>query len=196
MTCLYPICTSGHCKFSSLNRSSSVKFHGDHERWAFFKSSQKFSTGLKSGLCLGHSRTLTSLFWKHSCTALALRLRSLSSPNTNALPHVSSGFPPGYPCVDFPSLILRSPPGPAAEKRPDSVMSACLKVEMHRVWLRPDVEFSRMAKKLNFGLIRPQIILPAGVTVSHMANLSQYVRRYKDVNSETPECSLSNPWHL
>ncbi len=58
--------------------SSSVRLDG--KRWwtAIFRSLQRCSIGFKSGLWLGHSRTVTELLWSHSFVILAVCLGSLS----------------------------------------------------------------------------------------------------------------------
>lgn len=62
---LFQSCTSGHCNVPRSylrERSSSVRLHGVSECEAFFKSTRKFSIGLRSGLWLGYSRTSTVFF--------------------------------------------------------------------------------------------------------------------------------------
>lgn len=56
---LYQPCTSGHCSphSSFQNCSNSGRLHGDWELTAFFKSTHKFSIGLRSDLATeGHYR--------------------------------------------------------------------------------------------------------------------------------------------
>ncbi len=54
------------CHSSLQILSSSVRLDG--KRWwtAIFRSLQRCSIGFKSGLWLGHSRTVTELLWSHS----------------------------------------------------------------------------------------------------------------------------------
>ncbi len=66
------------CHSSLQIISSSVRLDG--KRWwtAIFRSLQRCSIGFKSGLWLGHSRTVTELLWSHSFVILAVCLGSLS----------------------------------------------------------------------------------------------------------------------
>ena len=54
----------------------------------FFSSAHKFTMGLRSGLCDGHSNTLTLLSLSHFATTLEAFLRSLSILKT----HLRPGF--------------------------------------------------------------------------------------------------------
>ncbi len=62
------------CHSSLQILSSSVRLDG--KRWwtAIFRSLQRCSIGFKSGLWLGHSRTVTELLWSHSFVILAVCL--------------------------------------------------------------------------------------------------------------------------
>ncbi len=101
------------CHSSLQILSSSVRLDG--KRWwtAIFRSLQRCSIGFKSGLWLGHSRTVTELLWSHSFVILAVCLGSLSCWKVNLRPslrseHSGEGFRPGYPCTwphsSFPRL--------------------------------------------------------------------------------------------
>ncbi len=118
------------CHSSLQILSSSVRLDG--KRWwtAIFRSLQRCSIGFKSGLWLGHSRTVTELLWSHSFVILAVCLGSLSCWKVNLRPvwgpeHSGEGFRPGYPCTWPHSSFPRLQPVvlvPAAEKHPHSMM--------------------------------------------------------------------------
>ncbi len=85
---------------------------------------------LKSGLWLGHSRTVAELLWSHSFVILAVCLGSLSSWKVNLRPSLrswalwrrfSSRMSLYLAAFIFPS-IATSRPVPAAEKHPHSMM--------------------------------------------------------------------------
>ncbi len=66
-------------------RSSPDSVRLDGKRWwtAIFRSLQRCWIGFKSGLWLGHSRTVTELLWSHSFVILAVCLGSLSCWKVN-----------------------------------------------------------------------------------------------------------------
>ncbi len=70
--------------------SSSVRLDGKHWWTAIFRSLQRCSIGFKSGLLLGHSRTVTELLWSHSFVILAVCLGSLSCWKVNLRPSLRS----------------------------------------------------------------------------------------------------------
>ncbi len=78
------------CHSSLQILSSSVRLDG--KRWwtAIFRSLQRSSIGFKSGLWLGHSRTVTELLWSHSFIILAVCLGSLSCWKVNLRPSLRS----------------------------------------------------------------------------------------------------------
>ncbi len=78
------------CHSSLQILSSSVRLDG--KRWwtAIFRSLQRCSIGFKSGLWLGHSRTVTELLWSHSFVILAVCLGSLSCWKVNLRPSLRS----------------------------------------------------------------------------------------------------------
>ncbi len=81
----------GIFRHSSLQiPSSSVRLDGDHRWTAIFRSLQRFSIGLKSGLWLGHSRTFTELSLSHSSVALVVCLGTLSCWEVNLQPSLRS----------------------------------------------------------------------------------------------------------
>ena len=57
--------------------SSSVRLDGERHCIAIFRSLQRCSIRLKSGLWLGHSSTFRDLSRSHSCIVLSVCLRSL-----------------------------------------------------------------------------------------------------------------------
>ncbi len=96
----------------------------------FFRSLQRCSIGFKSGLWLGHSRTVMELLWSHSFVILAVCLGSLSCWKVNLRPSLrswalwrrfSSRISLYLAAFIFPS-IATSRPVPAAEKHPHSMM--------------------------------------------------------------------------
>ncbi len=110
--------------------SSSVRLDG--KRWwtAIFRSLQRCSIGFKSGLWLGHSRTVTELLWSHSFVILAVCLGSLSCWKVNLRPSLrswalwrrfSSRISLYLAAFIIPS-IATSRPVPAAEKHLHSMM--------------------------------------------------------------------------
>ncbi len=106
------------CHSSLQILSSSVRLDG--KRWwtAIFRSLQRCSIGFKSGLWLGHSRTVTELLWSHSFVILAVCLGSLSWALWRRF---SSRIFLYLAAFIFPS-IATSRPVPAAEKHPHSMM--------------------------------------------------------------------------
>ncbi len=113
------------CHSSLQILSSSVRLDG--KRWwtAIFRSLQRCSIGFKSGLWLGHSRTVTELLWSHSFVILAVCLGSLSCWKVNLRPSLRSWalwrrFSSRI-SLYLPS-IATSRPVPAAEKHPHSMM--------------------------------------------------------------------------
>ncbi len=118
------------CHSSLQILSSSVRLVG--KRWwtAIFRSLQRCSIGFKSGLWLGHSRTVTELLWSHSFVILAVCLGSLSCWKVNLRPSLRSWalwrrflsrISLYLATFIFPS-IATSHPVPAAEKHPHSMM--------------------------------------------------------------------------
>ncbi len=117
------------CHSSLQILSSSVRLDGKH-RTAIFRSLQRCSIGFKSGLWLGHSRTVTELLWSHSFIILAVCLGSLSCWKVNLQPGLrswalwrrfSSRISLYLAAFIFPS-IATSRPVPAAEKHPHNMM--------------------------------------------------------------------------
>ncbi len=117
-----------HCSLQILSSSDRL----DGKRWwtAIFRSLQRCSIGFKSGLWLGHSRTVTELLWSHSFVILAVCLGSLSCWKVNLRPSLrswalwrrfSSRISLYLAAFIFPSTAT-SRPVPAAEKHPHSMM--------------------------------------------------------------------------
>ncbi len=163
------------CHSSLQILSSSVRLDG--KRWwtAIFRSLQRCSIGFKSGLWLGHSRTVTELLWSHSFVILAVCLGSLSCWKVNLRPSLrswalwrrfSSRISLYLAAFIFPS-IATSRPVPAAEKHPHSMMlpPPCFTVGtvLDRWWAVPGFSQHRplriKAKKFYLGLIRPENLI-------------------------------------
>ncbi len=169
------------CHSSLQILSSSVRLDG--KRWwtAIFRSLQRCSIGFKSGLWLGHSRTVTELLWSHSFVILAVCLGSLSCWKVNLWPSLrswalwrrfSSRISLYLATFIFPS-IATSRPVPAAEKHPHSMMlpPPCFTVGtvlgqvMSSAWFSPHIPLRIKAKKFYLGLIRPEN--PSGVFLAN-----------------------------
>ncbi len=163
------------CHSSLQILSSSVRLDG--KRWwtAIFRSLQRCSIGFKSGLWLGHSRTVTELLWSHSFVNLAVCLGSLSCWKVNLRPSLrswalwrrfSSRISLYLAAFIFPS-IATSRPVPAAEKTPPQHDAAttmlhcwdCIGQVMSSAWFSPHIPLRIKAKKLYLGLIRPENLI-------------------------------------
>ncbi len=163
------------CHSSLQILSSSVRLDG--KRWwtDIFRSLQRCSIGFKSGLWLGHSRTVTELLWSHFFVILAVCLGSLSCWKVNLRPSLrswalwrrfSSRISLYLAAFIFPS-IATSRPVPAAEKHPHSMMlpPPCFTVGtvLDRwwavPWFSPHIPLRIKAKKLYLGLIRPENLI-------------------------------------
>ncbi len=171
------------CHSSLQILSSSVRL--DVKRWwtAIFRSLQRCSIGFKSGLWLGHSRTVTELLWSHSFVILAVCLGSLSCWKVNLRPSLrswalwrrfSSRISLYLAAFIFPS-IATSRPVPAAEKHPHSMMlpPPCFTVGtvLDRWWavpgFPPHIPLRIKAKKFYLGLIRPENLICHHLGVLH-----------------------------
>ena len=85
--------TFGSLKSSCVIRyklSTPVRLDGERHWSAIFRSLQRCSIGFKSGLWLGHSRTIRDLSSSHSCVVLAVCLGSLSRWKVNLRPSLRS----------------------------------------------------------------------------------------------------------
>ncbi len=115
----------------------------------FLGLSRDAQLGFKSGLWLGHSRTVTELLWSHSFVILAVCLGSLSCWKANLRPSLrswalwrrfSSRISLYLAAFIFPSIATRRPV-PAAEKHPHSMMlpPPCFTVGtvLDRLWAVP-----------------------------------------------------------
>ncbi len=150
------------CHSSLQILSSSVRLDG--KRWwtAIFRSLQRCSIGFKSGLWLGHSRTVTELLWSHSFVILAVCLGSLSCWKVNLRPSLrswalwrrfSSRISLYLAAFIFPS-IATSRPVPAAEKHPPQLDAAttmlhcwdCIGQVMSSAWFSPHIPLRIKAK--------------------------------------------------
>ena len=147
----------GMLAHSSLAKASSwVRLVGFLAITLVFKSRHKFSIGFRSGLWLGHSRTLTSLSLNHFFTALAVCFGSLSCWYFQLWP--SWGF--SADSFTFLSMILMQSsflmipwtltrfPVPLEEKHPHSIMfpPPCLTVGTVFSFHPSDVFSIHMAK--------------------------------------------------
>ncbi len=135
-----------------------------------FRSLQRCSIGFKSGLWLGHSRTVTELLWSHSFVILAVCLGSLSCWKVNLWPNLRSWalwrrFSSRislYLAAFIFSSIATSRPVPAAEKHPHSMMLHCwdcIGQVMSSAWFSPHIPLRIKAKKFYLGLIRPENLI-------------------------------------
>ncbi len=141
---------------------------------AIFWSLQRCSIGFKSGLWLGHSRTVTELLWSHSFVILAVCLGSLSCWKVNLRPSLrswalwrrfSSRISLYLAAFIFPS-IATSRPVPAAEKHPTAWCCHHHASLLGLYWTGDEqcLVFSHIplrikAKKLYLGLIRPENLI-------------------------------------
>ncbi len=156
--------------------SSSVRLDG--KRWwtAIFRSLQRCSIGFKSGLWLGHSRTVTELLWSHSFVILAVCLGSLSlsckpSAQSEVLSTLEKVFIQDIPVLGhiYLSLDCNQSSCPCSWKTPPQHDAAttmlhcwdCIGQVMSSAWFSPDIPLRIKAKKFYLGLIRPEN--PSGV---------------------------------
>ncbi len=140
-------------------------------RWATrtFNSLQRFSMGLRSGDCLGHSRTLKCFLRSHSFVARAVCLGSLSCWKTQPR-FIFNALADGrrfslkisrYMAPFILSFTQISRPGPFAEKQPQSMMFPPPYFTVGMVFFTVGMVWSWVfTKKLYFGFIWPYDILP------------------------------------
>ncbi len=162
------------CHSSLQILSSSVRLDG--KRWwtAIFRSLQRCSIGFKSGLWLGHSRTVTELLWSHSFVILAVCLGSLSCWKVNLRPGLRSWalwrrFRPGYPVLGriHLSLDYNQSSCPCSWKTPPQHDAAttmlhcwdCIGQVMSIAWFSPHIPLRIKAEKFYLGLIRPENLI-------------------------------------
>ncbi len=162
------------CHSSLQILSSSVRLDG--KRWwtAIFRSLQRCSIGFKSGLWLGHSRTVTELLWSHSFVILAVCLGSLSCWKVNLRPSLRSwalwrrfssriSLYLGYHL----SLDCNQSSCPCSWKTPPQHDAAttmlhcwdCIGQVMSSAWFSPHIPLRIKAKKFYLGLIRPENLI-------------------------------------
>ncbi len=163
------------CHSSLQILSSSVRLDG--KRWwtAIFRSLQRCSIGFKSGLWLGHSRTVTELLWSHSFVILAVCLGSLScwKVNLQAQSEVLSTLEKVF-VQDIPvlgrihlSLDCNQSSCPCSWKTPPQHDAAttmlhcwdCIGQVMSSAWFSPHIPLRIKAKKFYLGLIRPENLI-------------------------------------
>ncbi len=142
-----------------------------------FRSLQRCSIGFKSGLWLGHSRTVTELLWSHSFVILAVCLGSLSCwkvnlrPRSEVLSTLEKVFVQDIPVLGriHLSLDCNQSPCPCSWKTPPQHDAAttmlhcwdCIGQVMSSAWFSPHIPLRIKAKKFYLGLIRPEN--PSGV---------------------------------
>ncbi len=164
------------CHSSLQILSSSVRLDG--KRWwtAIFRSLQRCSIGFKSGLWLGHSRTVTELLWSHSFVILAVCLGSLSCWKVNLRPSLRSWalwrrFSSAF---IFPSIATSRPCSWKTPPQHDAATTMlhcwdCIGQVMSSAWFSPHIPLRIKAKKFYLGLIRPENLIchhlgsPSGV---------------------------------
>ncbi len=173
------------CHSSLQILSSSVRLDG--KRWwtAIFRSLQRCSIGFKSGLWLGHSRTVTELLGSHSFVFLAVCLGSLSCWKVNLRPSLrswalwrrfSSRISLYLAAFIFPSIATSRPvlsSCPCSWKTPPQHDAAttmlhcwdCIEKVMSSAWFSPHIPLRIKAKKFYLGLIRPENLMsPLGLS--------------------------------
>ena len=89
-TSLVHLCLESFSHYSLQILSSSVRLDGEHCCTAIFRSLQRCSSGFKSGLWLGTSRTFSDLSRSHSCVVLTVCLGSLCCLKVNLRPSLRS----------------------------------------------------------------------------------------------------------
>ncbi len=169
------------CHSSLQILSSSVRLDG--KRWwtAIFRSLQRCSIGFKSGLWLGHSRTVTELLWSHSFVILAVCLGSLScwkvnlQPSLRVLSTLEKVFVQDIPVLGriHLSLDCNQSSCPCSWKTPPQHDAAttmlhcwdCFGQVMSSAWFSPHIPLRIKAKKFYLGLIRPEN--PSGVFLAN-----------------------------
>ncbi len=132
--------------------------------------------GFKSGLWLGHSRTVTELLWRPLLRYFSCVLRVMSCWKVNFGPvwgpeHSGEGFRPGYPVLGriHLSLDCNQSSCPCSWKTPPQHDAAttmlhcwdCIGQVMSSAWFSPHIPLRIKAKKFYLGLIRPEN--PSGV---------------------------------
>ncbi len=163
------------CHSSLQILSSSVRLDG--KRWwtAIFRSLQRCSIGFKSGLWLGHSRTVTELLWSHSFVILAVCLGSLSCWKVNlptrfeVLSTLEKVFVQDIPVLGriHLSLDCNQSSCPCSWKTPPQHDAAttmlhcwdCIVQVMSSAWFSPHIPLRIKAKKFYLGLIRPENLI-------------------------------------
>ncbi len=163
------------CHSSLQILSSSVRLDG--KRWwtAIFRSLQRCSIGFKSGLWLGHSKTVTELLWSHSFVILAVCLGSLSCWKVNLRPSLRSWalwrrFSSRISLYLAPihlSLDCNQSSCPCSWKTPPQHDAAttmlhcwdCIGQVMSSAWFSPHIPLRIKAKKFYLGLVRPENLI-------------------------------------
>ncbi len=163
------------CHSSLQILSSSVRLDGKCWWTAIFRSLQRCSIGFKSGLWLGHSRTVTELLWSHSFVILAVCLGSLSCWKVNLRPSLRSwalwrrfssrislylaAFNISLDCNQ--SSCLCSWKTPPQHDAATTMLHCwdCIGQVMSSAWFSPHILLRIKAKKFYLGLIRPENLI-------------------------------------
>ncbi len=168
------------CHSSLQILSSSVRLDG--KRWwtVIFRSFQRCSIGFKSGLWLGHSRTVTELLWSHSFVILAVCLGSLSCWRVNLQPSLRSWAQVFVQDISVLgrihlSLDCNQSSCPCSWKTPPQHDAAttmlhcwdCIGQVMSGAWFSPHIPLRIKAKKFYLGLIRPENLICHHLGVLH-----------------------------
>ncbi len=161
------------CHSSLQILSSSVRLDG--KRWwtAIFRSLQRCSIGFKSGLWLGHSRTVTELLWSHSFVILAVLrvivfLEGKPSAQSEVLSTLEKVFVQDIPVLGRINLSLdcNQSSCPCSWKTPPQHDAAttlhcwdCIGQVMSSAWFSPHIPLRIKTKKFYLGLIRPENLI-------------------------------------
>ncbi len=156
------------CHSSLQILSSSVRLDGKRCWTAIFRSLQRCSIGFKSGLWLGHSRTVTELLWSHSFVILAVCLGSLSC-QSEVLSTLEKVFVQDIPVLgrNHLSLDCNQSSCPCSWKKNPQHDAAttmlhcwdCIGQVMSSAWFSPHIPLRIKAKKFYLGLIRPENLI-------------------------------------
>ncbi len=147
----------------------------------FLGLSRDAQLGFKSGLWLGHSRTVTELLWSHSFVILAVCLGSLSCwkvnlrPSPEVLSTLEKVFVQDIPVLGriHLSLDCNQLSCPCSWKTPPQHDAAttmlhcwdCIGQVMSSAWFSPHIPLRIKAKMFYLGLIRPEN--PSGVFLAN-----------------------------
>ena len=147
--------------------SSSVRLDGYRWWTAIFRSFQRYSIGVKSGLWLSHSRTFAKLSLSHSCVLLAVCLGSLFCWKVNLRPSLRSRAIWTRFSLRIPLVCSLNPDqssNPCCWKTPPQHDAATTMLHrwdgtgpvMSGAWFPPDMTLRIEAKQLWFHQTREQ----------------------------------------